>query len=471
MKSVNDRNPNFFFCTLIRRQRWRSQLLALLLALTIIASTSALSVRAEELPSVWVQTSLNPAHPVVGQQVEFKVEIFVDTWFARTPQFPDLQVEDAIALSPSTASINLNRRIDGQLRAGQRRTYFLFPQLPGRYELPALSLIVTPARPGNVNPESVSLSTKPTDFLAQLPPELAAFTEAPILAIPQLKIETHLVGQKDSNSSQLLPLHTGDTLERTVTLQAADTLASMLPVIAVADLPGLSAYPDPLKPINHFERGQFTATRSDRIAYVADQPGRYQLPAQTIVWWNTRSQSLQTETIPAVDIRVVPTLQERLIQLLPWLIALLVLVCGFVYFKRSLQERWQSFCRRRQASELARWRYLSRACRSNDPRATWNGLLSWLASTHLFGGDASTDALLQRVDNPDLTQAILELETALFAPCNPEASRTDWSGLPLLSALASLRKRRRSQQHYEPATLLPPLNPTTSPSSQTLLSS
>jgi hypothetical protein len=275
-----------------------------------------LSTWAEESsPSVFLRTSISPKNPVVGQQLEFRVDVFVDTWFAQAPQFPDLQVEDAIALLPASSSINLNQRIDGKSYVGQRRTYFVFPQLPGRYELPPISVQVTPAQPGMANPEPVSLSTEPISFLALLPPELATQSENPILATPELEINTQLATPNGSNSAHLIKLHRGETLERTITLTATDTLASILPAIAIKEIDGLSAYPDPPKLINRFERGEFTASRTEHIFYIAEQPGNYSLPAQSIVWWNTRTQSLQTEVIPAVEIRVIPTFQERLISL------------------------------------------------------------------------------------------------------------------------------------------------------------
>lgn len=301
--------------------------------------------------------------------MEFRVDVFVDTWFAKAPQFPEIQVEDAITLLPSTSSVNTSERIDGKSYAGQQRTYFLFPQLPGRYQIPELSIAISPAQPGNSAPKSVNLFTEPVDFLASLPPELATQGDQPILATPQLQVKTHVATQDGSDATQLKQLHTGDTLEQTVTLTAEDTLVSVLPAIAINDTPGLSAYPDPPKLTNRFERGQFKASRTDRISYVAERPGHYQLPAQSIVWWNTRTQSLQTEVIPAVEVQVKPTPQQRLVQLLPWLATLLTLVGGLLYFRQSLQEHWQNFRRRRQASEVAQWRHLRReSARATTPK-------------------------------------------------------------------------------------------------------
>lgn len=56
----------------------------------------------------------------------------------------------AIALLPNTASFNFNERINGKAYSGQRRTYYIFPQQPGRYEIPAIAVSVVPAHPARL---------------------------------------------------------------------------------------------------------------------------------------------------------------------------------------------------------------------------------------------------------------------------------------------------------------------------------
>lgn len=444
--------------------------LIMLLILLIGLSGTPLPAWADEIPAnlpepppALIRTRLSPENPVVGQQVEFQVDVFVDTWFAGAPQFPEVQVDDAIALLPPSSSINLNQRIDGKSYVGQRRTYFLFPQLPGRYPLPEVSVTLTPAQPGETDPKPITLTSEPIDFLAQLPPDLAAQnSDSPILATPNLQVSTRLTTASGADAATLTRLHTGDSLEQTITLTATDTLASMLPAIAVEDIPGLAIYPDAPRVKNQFDRGAFTASRTDHITYLPERPGTYQLPAQSIVWWNTRTHALQTETIPSVDMRVVPTLQQRLIQLLPGLAMLILILGGLVYFRRSLLNTWRTYRRLKQQSEAARWQYLRRACQQNDPHAAWNSLVNWLASPKLADEGITLDTLRNPVQNSSLEQALRSLETVLFAPQDGENSR-HWQGQPLLTALSTQRQRLRSRLKQQPLSQntmsLPPLNP------------
>jgi len=416
---------------------------------------------ADEPSSVLVRTSLDPENPVVGQQLEYQVDVFVDTWFAKAPEFPEVQVEDAIALLPATASINLNERIDGKPYAGQRRTYFLFPQLPGRYTLPELAIKVFPARLGSSAPEPITLSTEPIDFLASLPPELAAQSDSPILATPHLIVKTQLATQGDATATPLKKLHTGDTVEQTVTLTAKETLASVLPAIAVPDIPGLSAYPDPPKLTNQFDRGQFTASRTEHISYVVEQPGRYQVPEQSIVWWNTQTQSLQTEVLPALAIRVQPTPKQLLLELLPWLAGFLAVMGGLAYFRQPLLHRWKRHRQHRQESEPAQWQRLQRACLSNDAKATWNCLTAWLGSIHPSREISTPEDLVNQTGSADLAATLTELETVLFNSEKASGASSPWAGNALYEALKAARKHElhRTQSEHQTTTDLPRLNP------------
>jgi hypothetical protein len=416
---------------------------------------------ADEPSSVLVRTNLDPKNPVVGQQLEYQVDVFVDTWFAKAPAFPEIQVEDAIALLPATASININERINGKPYAGQRRTYFLFPQLPGRYTVPELSIKVSPAQPGSSTPEPITLSTEPIDFMASLPPELAAQSDGPILATPQLLVKIQLATQGNGPTTQLRKLHTGDTVEQTVTMVAKDTLASVLPAISVPDIPGLAAYPDPLKLTNQFDRGQFTASRTEHISYVAEQPGRYQVPEQAFVWWNTQSQSLQTEVIPALTIRVQPTAEQFLLELLPWLAGLLGIIGAAIYFRQTLLTRWQRYRQHRRESEPAQWQRLQRACLSNDPKATWDSLTAWLGSFQPSRGISTPEDLVNQTGSADLAASLTELETVLFNREKAPAASSSWTGNALYKALKAARKHELHQTQSEHQTTmdLPLLNP------------
>ena len=112
-------------------------------------------------------------------------------------------------------------------------------------------------------------------------------------------------------------------------------MAMRLPAFAEDGIRGLAAYPKPPVLNNNSNRGTVTASRTERIVYIAEEPGEYQLPAQDFYWWDTNTAQMQMLTLPSVDILVeasgvskqesTPSPSTDFRILAPWLIGLLVL--------------------------------------------------------------------------------------------------------------------------------------------------
>lgn len=433
------------------RAIWRT--LAFLITLLLFITAAAFypsNALADRVPPVILRTSLEPESPViVGQQVQFNVDILVDTWFTKAPQIPEIKVADAITLLPNTASFNFNERISGKAYSGQRRTYYIFPQQPGLYEIPPIAISVVPAYP-NQPSAVISLFTDAMQFMAQLPPELAAQKLDHIIATPSLRVET-------SFDRELKGLHIGDAFQYTVTISAADTLGSVLPTIDPGSSAGLTVYPDPPKVFNQFDRGRFRGTRTESITYVVEQPGRYQLPEQQIVWWNIQTQSLETKVLPAIMVSVPPSLQQIVLHLAPFLTALAGLFLLAWYYRQPLLNQWRTYRQQQAESEKAYFRRLHQACLSNNPQTAFNQLMEWLDRIARESGPATLDELLIKVNDTDFSAQIAELEQRLFSQ---STTNRDWSGKRFYQAIAQVRKRwlQQHQSQFIQTYELQPLN-------------
>lgn len=161
-------------------------ILTMLFALPATAATQ----ESEQSPKVILRTSLEPdANLVVGQQVQFYVDLLVDTWFTQAPQVPEIKIPGAITLLPVGTSVNFSERIQGKSYSGQRRSYYIFPQNTGEYQIPPLEISLAPAQPGKLSAETITLSTPAQKFTTQLPFELAKLQLDYALATPQLTVE------------------------------------------------------------------------------------------------------------------------------------------------------------------------------------------------------------------------------------------------------------------------------------------
>ncbi|EAZ92309.1 BatD family protein [Crocosphaera chwakensis] len=446
----------------IIEKRWLSRLkkaLILLLISFICSGILTSNALADDHPDVFLRTSLEPKNPIVGQQVTVNVDVFVNSWFAKAPQFSDIQIDDTIAFLPPNATLNLTKRIKNQTYAGQRHSYFLFPQLPGRYYLPTISVKIIP---GGGTGEAITLSTQETSFMAQLPSKLASESSDPIIATSNLEVKTEV---NINGNSELKSLQVGDTIERIVTIAAVDTLATFLPSINPGDTSGLAAYPDPPLLTNRFERGQLTAIRSDRISYIASEPGRYQLPSLSIIWWNTQTQSLEKTDISKVKIRVKTPLKQLFIQGLIGLTGVIFLLGIFFYYRQKLQLFYQNYQQKRSEDEPVIFQRLRQATLNNNAQKTWRELLKWLNSTTKDSKTLTVNDFLSQVKDPSLTQEIKQLEALLFGKNSNKDSNLNWSGAKLEKSIHRVRKHwlhlasKTSQMYSIDLDILPPLNP------------
>ena len=432
-------------------------------ALVILTMLFALPARAattesEPSPTVILKTSLEPdANLVVGQQVQFHVDLLVDTWFTKASQVPEIKIPGAITLLPVGTSVNFRERIQGKSYSGQRRSYYIFPQKTGEYQIPPLEISLTPAQPGKLSAETITLATPVQKFTTQIPFELAKLQLDYAITTPQLTVE-------DSFDRDLTGLTIGDTFKRTVTVKGTDVLGSVLPALDPGHNDGLAAYPQSAKIDNYFDRGRLTGKRSESVTYVVEQPGNYDLPEIRVVWWNTSSQSLQTEVISAISVKVNPSLKYLLNKYAPILIITAFIVLGLGLwawkYRQSIKKRLEAYRQSRRESESAYFHRFHQACLSNEPQDSFNCLMAWLERTDKRSDTVTLAQFTAQVNNSTVDQQVHELEQYLF---NPERTSTEaqWSGATFYQAIASSRKQWLYQQnsHQRKQDHLPTLNP------------
>jgi hypothetical protein len=235
-----------------------------------------------------------PGGIVPGQRVTLALEVAVDTWFGggtriRLPEVPGL-----VILQTEQFANNASERREGRSWVVQRWHLDVYPQRAGQFNIPPLSLQLQ-VNNGTGNTVSGTIDAPGTSLDVVLPPDLAdldAWVAAPDYTARQ-------TFDKDPSALQV-----GDAIERSIELEASEVLAMMLPAISANEQDGLRAYPLPPALENRNNRGVSTASRIQRISYVAERPGQYTLPALDFHWWDTTSNSLKLVSLPATAIVV-----------------------------------------------------------------------------------------------------------------------------------------------------------------------
>ncbi len=238
---------------------------------------------------------LTPADSVVpGQKLTLTLKISTDRWFSGGTRIKLPEVPGLVILQTEQFASNASERRGDQSWVIQRWTLDVYPQRAGDFTLPPISASVK-VNGGDSGDVEGSLTTAPLGFTVSLPNSLIDVSHW--VAAPVFTAEQRF-------DRSLENVQVGDAFEREVVFQASDVMAMMLPSLMPEELPGLAAYPSPPTLDNSSNRGQTQATRSQRISYVAQADGEYQLPARDFFWWDTQRGKLQVVTLPATLITV-----------------------------------------------------------------------------------------------------------------------------------------------------------------------
>jgi hypothetical protein len=247
----------------------------------------------------------------------------------------------------------------------------------------------------------------------------------------------------------------GEPITRTVTLTASGIAAVQLPGLAGPPADGLKQYTDQPLVKDQTRADGLTGIRQEKIAILPSRPGRFELPAIEIPWWNTATGQQQLARIPARSIEVSAAADTQPVPLppgpdpaisvsppaeivqqgdtagfWPWLSAGLVLgwlVTAFLWWRQwhKPETEPRSSPRKRDKPSEA-FREFKRACRHNDAGACKTALLKLAKNRWQERPPTSLGVIANRVA-PAFADAIDELNRALYGQ-----DTIDWDSARLL---------------------------------------
>ncbi len=247
----------------------------------------------------------------------------------------------------------------------------------------------------------------------------------------------------------------GEPLTRTVTLTASGIAAAQLPGLAGTLPDGLKQYTDRPLVKDQTRADGLTGIRQEKIAILPSRPGRFELPAIEIPWWNTETGQQQLARIPARSIEVSAAAdaqpaplpveagpahsdsqpaeivqQRHAAGFWPWLSVMLVLgwlATAFLWWRqRHKPESEPRSSPRKPDKPNEALREFKRACRHKDAGACKIALLK-LAKNHWQERPPTSLGVIANRVAPAFADAIDELNRALYGQ-----DTVDWDGARLL---------------------------------------
>ena len=241
-----------------------------------------------------------PTGVIVGQPVKISVDVLAPNFLTDAPELPQLEIPNAITVLSDEAAQNLTETINGTSYAGVRKTYRVYPQRPGRFEIPTAEVKIKYAA---VPPNSVeaTLPLPAASFQAMLPPEAEGLDY--FLPATELRIE-------QTFDRKFKDLKVGDTLRRTITIIAVKTQAMMIPPIYFEAQKGIREYTaEPEVTDQKSDHGEFLqGQRTEHVTYQILKPGDYVLPEIQVTWWDLQTSKLRVARLPAIHFTAAPNL-------------------------------------------------------------------------------------------------------------------------------------------------------------------
>jgi hypothetical protein len=263
----------------------------------VVATLLALPGAARAQGRPFAYSSVHPRSVTVGQPVTLTVDVYVPSYFTSAPRFPTLEVKDAVVVFDDEGS-NLSQRVGETDYAGQRRSYRIFPQRAGRFEVPGVEVRVRFGIDGKPSPRTL-VAAKGGAFDATVP--AAARGLGYFVATPSFEL-TQTTDRPPTG------LKVGDSITRTLGMSAAGAFAMMLPPLDFPAQDGLAVYAaEPRTSDSSGERGAVrVGSRVESATYVLQKPGAYRLPAVEIHWWDTNARVMRTAAAPELAFEVAP---------------------------------------------------------------------------------------------------------------------------------------------------------------------
>jgi len=250
-----------------------------------------------DLGPYFLESSLSKQQVTVQEEVIYTLRLYFlgsVSGNIRPPQFGQALSE------PLKEQSVYGKKLNGKSYTVYEWVYALYPQKSGQLDILGAQfsgLIQYQGRQKGVN------EIAKTQSLTVLP-EVAEFknqSKNPWLPASDLQLKEQWISALDK-------VRVGDSLTRTLTLKVVGLMASQLPALTTANGTGFKVYADQPVSTQAIVKSGLQSQIQVKQAIIPMQEGQIVLPEQTITWWNTTTQKIESSSVPPRSITVLPAL-------------------------------------------------------------------------------------------------------------------------------------------------------------------
>ena len=384
-------------------------------------------------PEIVVRQSLDPASgAVIGQHVALLVDVLFRAEMPRPPRVSLPEIAGVQVLRFETQATTMREEIGGAPYVGQRFEFALYARRGGTVEIPAASIVLL----DRAGEESGTTTGHAVPLVVSVPPGVDP--SQPLVATRRMTLSQQW--SPDPKGA----FKAGDAIVRTIVRSAEDVPGLAMRDLAFPAPEGVRVYMDPPDIADHGNRGVVTGRRTDRVTYVFERGGAFELPEAAQPWWDLGAGALRTERAAGVAIAVAaappagPGIAGGGLRAAAWAaigagLLALVAVAAVV-----LRRRRAAAADRAEPAAFAR---LRGACAGTDAAAVYRAFAQWRAVLDPARGEAAAEVL-----GP--------LDEALFA-----GGSSGWNESRSSIFLDDIARVRGARPSTRRAESLPALNP------------
>lgn len=440
----------------------------------------SIPVAAGEIKAVYIESEIDRESVYVQQQLIYTLRIFqsiqLENMNISEPEFDNAAME-------KMEQNSFQRRIGNTPYRVHELRYAIFPQETGELIIPEMVFTANQVEtkrsafslPGqgkairNISKQhTIEVKAPPTDY-------------GEGLWLPAESVE--LV---ETWSKSLDDVRVGDSITRSITLNAKGLLKSQLPPFQMAELPSANTYPDQGQSETTTTNQSVTSNRTDNIAIIPTQAGTLNLPEIRIKWWNTKENSVEETVISEHSILVKPAIEntqgdsqplavdhsqtgspiarqavaDENLHSLYWQLSTLFFAVAWIAtllvwrvrtpLKAKSEEKHNDVIQPNMTEKSA-FKTLENACQNNDIADIRVSIISW---AKCYWPEENTKTL-QDVDSlcgsMQLKEALRELDKRLYG----NNSDSPWHSKNLLESLTQLRDKNKQKSSKREKNLKP----------------
>jgi len=423
---------------------------SLLSSIVLLLSLQITVLAADDEVQANVAISIQQENEIwTGQQVTLNLDLKTTGFSFSNTHFNLPEVSGAFLMQTDTTTIKFSEKTDGVAWQIIRYPLALYPQKPGQLEVPSINVRFTTSAGFGSAEQAFKFKSEPLQIHIQTPPGVKPGD----LVITTSSFDLSYNWQPESGTAQ-----TGDALTLTVTRQANDISAMLLPPLPVFHIEGLAAYPQAPEVKDKTNRGDLTGERTDSIIWVVEKPGTYNIPAIRFQWFDPVSLELKQQIIPGLNLNIPPSAADMALQNASatlgqltkdyfWLFVFIFVGSVAITFWFSKNRKTPH---RDIESERSTFKALQLACKNDQASQTYAALHTWFS----WVSPAVTLAeFAQSYGNAALSNELNTLQKKLIS------AEGNWQGNKLLIALRRNRSEIKRQNTVASRIQLAPLNP------------